>query len=106
MNILTVIPARGGSKGIPRKNLRLLAGNPLLFYSIHNAINSKYKPDIYVSSEDGEILNIAKKFGVKTHKRNQNIADDKTTLDPVVYDCYIYAKEIECKEYDFDKSIF
>lgn len=100
MNILVVIPARGGSKGIPRKNLRLLGGNPLLFYSIYNAINSKYKPDIYVSSEDDEILNIAQKFEVKTHKRNENIADDKTTLDPVIYDCYCYAKEIECKEYD------
>ena len=100
MNILVVIPARGGSKGIPRKNLRLLGGKPLLFYSINNALNSNYNLDVFVSSEDDEILNIAKKFGVKTHKRNQNIADDETTLDPVVYDCYIYAKEIECKEYD------
>lgn len=100
MNILVVIPARGGSKGIPRKNLRLLGGKPLLYYSIHNALNSEYNLDVFISSEDDEILNTAKKFGAKTHKRNPKIADDKTTLDPVIYDCYLFAKQSEDKEYD------
>ena len=100
MNILVVIPARGGSKGIPRKNLRLLGGNPLLYYSINNALNSKYNLDVFVSSEDNEILNTAQKFGAKTHKRDSNIADDKTTLDPVIFDCYTHAKLSEKKEYD------
>lgn len=100
MDILLVIPARGGSKGIPRKNLRLLAGKPLLFYSISNAIECRYKPDIYVSSEDDEILSIAKKFEVNTHKRGKNISDDRTTLDPVIYDCYMYAMKVENKNYD------
>ena len=45
--------------------------------------------DIVVSSEDDEILNTAQKFSAKIHKRDLNIADDKTTLDPVIYDCYI-----------------
>ena len=76
MKIVTIIPARGGSKGIPRKNLRLLGGQPLLYYSIRNALNSNYTLDIFVSSEDDEILNTAQKFGAKTHKRNQNIAND------------------------------
>ena len=57
MNILVVIPARGGSKGIPRKNLRLLNVKPLLYYSINTALNSKFDLDVYVSSEDEEILN-------------------------------------------------
>lgn len=100
MEILIVIPARGGSKGIPRKNLRLLSGKPLLFYSINNALESKYKSDIYISSEDDEIINVVKKFGVKTHKRKHNIADDKITLDPVIFSCYEYAKSIENKEYE------
>ena len=99
MNILVVIPARGGSKRIPRKNLRLLGHKPLLFYSINNALNSKFGIDVFVSSEDDEILNTAVKFGAKTHKRNENIANDKTTLDPVIYDCYLHAKNIEKKEY-------
>ena len=73
MNILIVIPARGGSKGIPRKNLRLLSGKPLLYYSIKNALNSNYDLDLFVSSEDDEILNTAQKLGAKTHKRDLNI---------------------------------
>jgi CMP-N-acetylneuraminic acid synthetase len=48
--ILVVIPARGGSKGIPRKNLRLLNNKPLIYYSIQTALNSKYNLDVYVSS--------------------------------------------------------
>jgi len=100
MNILVVIPARGGSKGIPRKNLRLLGGKPLLYYSINNALKSKFNLDIFVSSEDDEILNTSKKFGSKTHKRNPKIADDKTTLDPVIHDCYMYASKSEGKDYD------
>lgn len=100
MNILVVIPARGGSKGIPRKNLRLLGEKPLLYYSINNALNSKYNLDIFVSSEDDEILNTAQKFGAKIHKRDSNIADDKTTLDPVIYDCYIHTKQAVNKDYD------
>ena len=99
MNILVVIPARGGSKRIPRKNLRLLGHKPLLYYSINNALKSKFEIDVFVSSEDDEILNTAVKFGAKTHKRNENIANDKTTLDPVIYDCYLHAKNIEEKEY-------
>ena len=101
MNILVVIPARGGSKGIPRKNLRLLNGKPLIYYSIKTALSSKYNIDVYVSSEDDEILNIATQFGAKVHKRDISIANDKTTLDPVIYDCYTYAKTIENKEYSF-----
>ncbi len=101
MNILVVIPARGGSKGIPRKNLRLLNGKPLIYYSIKTALTSKYNIDIYVSSEDDEILHSATQFGAKTHKRDISIADDKSTLDPVIYACYSYAKETENKEYDY-----
>jgi len=101
MNILVVIPARGGSKGIPRKNLRLLNDKPLIYYSIKTALSSKYNLDVYVSSEDDEILNTATQFGAKVHKRDLSIADDKTTLDPVIFDCYSYAKKKEKVEYDF-----
>jgi CMP-N-acetylneuraminic acid synthetase/spore coat polysaccharide biosynthesis predicted glycosyltransferase SpsG len=101
MKILAIIPARGGSKGIPRKNLRLLNGKPLIYYSIKTALASRYDIDVYVSSEDNEILNTAIDFGAKVHKRDVSISDDKTTLDPVIYDCYINVKEIENKEYDY-----
>jgi len=101
MNILAIIPARGSSKGIPRKNLRLLNGKPLIYYAIKTALNSKYDIDVYVSSEDDEILNTAMQFGAEVHKRDNSIADDKTTLDPVIYDCYGHAKKMESQEYDF-----
>jgi CMP-N-acetylneuraminic acid synthetase/spore coat polysaccharide biosynthesis predicted glycosyltransferase SpsG len=98
--ILVIIPARGGSKGIPRKNLRVLNAKPLLYYAINTALKSKYKLDIFVSSEDDEILNLAGQFGAKIHKRNISIANDETTLDPVIYDTYIYAQKHEDKVYD------
>jgi len=101
LNILLVIPARGGSKGIPRKNLRLLDNKPLIYYSIQTALSSRYNLDIYVSSEDDEILNSASQFGVNIHKRDKNIADDKSTLDPVIYACYQYAKKSKNKDYNY-----
>lgn len=100
LNILVIIPARGGSKGIPRKNLRALAGNPLIYYSIKNALSSKHQPDVYVSSEDTEILSIAQKIGARTIKRNTNDAEDATTLDPVIFSAWQKAQAIEQKKYD------
>lgn len=100
MNILVIIPARGGSKGIPRKNLRTLAGKPLIYYGIKTSLNSKYAPDVYVSSDDDEILSISKQIGAKTIKRNPKLAKDVTTLDPVIYDAYNQAVGIENKKYD------
>jgi len=100
MKVLAVIPARGGSKGIPRKNIRLLNGKPLIYYSIRNALKSKYITDVYVSSDDDEILMLSKKFGAKIHKRDKSIADDKTTLDPVIYNTYKNIQEKENKDYD------
>ncbi len=86
--ILIIIPARGGSKGIPRKNLRILNGYPLIHYAIQTALKSKFSPDVYVSSDDDEILTIAKKFGSSVHNRKKSLADSKTTLDPVIIDAY------------------
>lgn len=100
MNILVIIPARGGSKGIPRKNLRLLGGKPLLYYSIKTALSSTFKPDVYVSSDDDEILNMATKFNAKTFKRHENNAHDNTTLDPVIYECFKAVEKIEGKSFD------
>lgn len=99
-NILIVIPARGGSKGIPRKNLRLLYGKPLIYYSITTALESKYNPTVVVSTEDDEIALIAQNFGATVHKRPANLADDKSTLDPVIYNAYQFAENSENKKFD------
>src|SRR5689334_13164562 len=100
MNVLVIIPARGGSKGIPRKNLRALAGKPLISYGIRAALASKFSPDVYVSSEDDEILSISRSFGAKVIRRDAGIAGDAITLDPVIYDAYRQAAERERKTYD------
>lgn len=100
-NILVIIPARGGSKGIPRKNLRSLNGRPLIYYAITNAKSIAIgDADVYVSSDDEEILTIASKLSAKTIKRDEKDAGDKVTLDPVIYDAYSKIKKIEEKEYD------
>ena len=61
--VLGVIPARGGSKRFPRKNVALLAGHPLLAYTIMAARKSERLTDFLVSSEDEEILDVARKYG-------------------------------------------
>lgn len=101
MNILAIIPARGGSVGIPRKNLRPLNGKPLIYYSITTAIKSKYNPDVYVTSDDSEILMFAERFGAKTHRRSKTLADSKTTLDPVIFDAYTNILINAGKQYNY-----
>lgn len=97
MKILAVIPARGGSKGIPNKNIRLLGDHPLIYYAINNAMNSKYITDIVVTTDSEEVGIIAKQMGVSIKKREPKLAEDHVTLDAVIYDA--------AKEYDADYVI-
>lgn len=98
-SILVAIPARGGSKGIPRKNLRMLYGKPLIHYSINTALASRYKPDVYVTTEDEEIALISQRLGASVVKRDKEKARDEITLDPVIHDCMLKAERIEGKRY-------
>lgn len=85
MKILAIIPARGGSKGIPRKNIRLMHGKPLIAYAIKNAIQSQWITDIVVSTDDEEIADIAFKYGSLAIIRPDELGKDDVTLDPVIY---------------------
>lgn len=86
MEILAVIPARGGSKGVPRKNIKPLAGKPLIYYSIEQAKRSKYISRIVVSTEDNEISEMAKEYGVEVIKRPLELAkDDSPTIDVILH---------------------
>lgn len=78
MNILAIIPARGGSKGLPRKNVKNLAGKPLIYYTIDEARKSKHLTRIVVSTEDGEIAAICRKSDVEVIKRPFELATDDT----------------------------
>ncbi len=82
--ILAIIPARGGSKRLPGKNIRLLAGKPLIAWTINAAQNSKYIDRIVVSSDSENILDISKEYGAETIKRPPNIATDSSTSFKVV----------------------
>ena len=86
MRILAVIPARGGSKGIPNKNIRLLNKHPLIYYAINNALHSKYITEIVVTTDSEEVGIIAKQMGVSLKKRVSELAEDHVTLDAVIYD--------------------
>ena len=76
---LAIIPARGGSKRLPRKNVLDLAGKPLIAWSIEAGLKSKYIDKVIVSSDDDEILKIAKQFGSNSIKRPNNLASDTAT---------------------------
>jgi CMP-N-acetylneuraminic acid synthetase len=81
---LAIIPARGGSKRFPRKNVAILAGKPLIAYAIEAARESKIFDLVCVSSEDDEILDIAEKWGAQTVlKRPAELADDSASLKEV-----------------------
>lgn len=86
MNVLAVIPARAGSRGIPNKNIRIIREHPLIYYTIKNAINSTIISDIIVSTDSPEVRIIAQQMGVKVHWRAASLCEDTVTLDSVIYD--------------------
>lgn len=100
MNILAVIPARGGSKGIPRKNVRLMNGKPLISYSIENAKSCDLITDIVITTDDEEIMGVARLNNINCVERSAELAGDKVTLDPVVYDAVIKMEQLNNKVYD------
>ncbi|QOP40325.1 cytidylyltransferase domain-containing protein [Sulfurimonas marina] len=93
---LAVIPARGGSKRLPRKNVLDLAGKPLIGWSIEAAQKSKYLDALLVSSDDSEILELSKNYGAATLLRPQELASDTATT----FDTLKHAIE-NSKEYDY-----
>ena len=98
--ILVVIPARGGSKRILRKNIRLLADKPLISYAINIAKSSRYVDDVVVSTEDLETLAIAEKFGASVIRRSPDLAGDQIPIDPVVFDATVQKEKLAFDEYD------
>ncbi len=100
MNLLAVIPARGGSKGIPRKNVRLMHGEPLIHYAIANGLSCPLIQDVAVTSDDEEILWIAQREGAIPLRRSSDLARDAVTLDPVIYDALLQMEARTGKRYD------
>jgi CMP-N,N'-diacetyllegionaminic acid synthase len=101
-NILVVIPARGGSKGIPRKNVKLLAGKPLITYAIEEAKKALPEAYILVSSEDEEIIQVAKDWGANVpFVRPEHLASDTAST----YDVLIHALDWYERQHDKVEAI-
>jgi N-acylneuraminate cytidylyltransferase len=83
-SIIAIILARGGSKGVPRKNLRLFAGIPLIVHSIIDARESELVERVYVSTEDAEIADISRQYGAEIIDRPLELADDKAASAPAL----------------------
>jgi CMP-N,N'-diacetyllegionaminic acid synthase len=87
LSILGIVPARGGSKGIPRKNIALLAGKPLLAYTAESALAARFLTRVVLSTEDPEIAEIGWKLGLEVpFLRPPELARDETPTIPVLQD--------------------
>ena len=85
MSNIAIIPARGGSKRIPRKNIKFFLEKPIIAYSIEAAINSNLFDEVMVSTDDDEIASIALKYGAKVpFLRSQKNSDDFATTYDVI----------------------
>lgn len=90
MTALVVIPARGGSKGLPRKNLMTVGGRPLIAWTIAQALAAQNGPDgirdliVAVSTEDPEIADVARVHGARVIERPVELAQDATPTEPVI----------------------
>ncbi len=85
--VLAIIPARGGSKGIPRKNIKLLAGKPLIAWTIEEAKKSKYVDRLILSSEDEEIIKVARELSCEVpFIRPKELSEDEIPgIEPVIH---------------------
>ncbi len=86
-SVLGLIPARGGSKGVPRKNIRVAGGKPLIAWTADEACKSKFLDRLVLSSEDPEVIEVAERLGIDVpFQRPLELASDNTPgIDPVLH---------------------
>ena len=97
--VVGLIPARGGSKGVARKNIRLLGGKPLIVYSINQAKRSRYLDRVIVSSEDAEILSVARDADCEVLQRPTELAQDDT------HSCLVMRHAIDTLEHSESRTV-
>lgn len=101
MKNLAIIPARGGSKRIPRKNIKEFLGRPIIAYSIETALKSELFDEVMVSTDDEEIAEVAREYGAEVpFMRSDENADDYATTVEVLLEVL---EEYEKRDYDFDQ---
>jgi len=103
---LCIIPARGGSKRIPRKNIKEFCGKPIIAYSIEAAIESGLFADVVVSTDDAEIAEVASEWGASVpFIRPKDLSDDFTGTTPVISHAIEELKKLG-REYDYACCIY
>ncbi len=101
MNVC-IIPARGGSKRIPKKNIKLFCGKPLIAYSVETALKSNLFDRVIVSTDDEEIVKVSKKYGAEVQMRPKELADDHTGTGDVVE----YVVKSLSQKYEFVCTVY
>lgn len=98
LDVLAIIPARGGSKGLPGKNIKLLDGRPLIHYTIEAALKSEYIQKVLVTTDDEEIASISKAAGAEIpFLRPAHLAgDDAKTIDVIKHALSFYEADSQC----------
>ena len=100
MSVVAIIPARGGSKSVPGKNIKLLAGKPLIAYTIESALKSKYVDEVIVSTEDEEIAEISMSLGAQVpFMRPSEFSTDSAKSIDVVKHAILKMEELTNKTY-------
>ena len=101
-SVLAVIPARGGSKGLPGKNIKVLCGKPLIAWSIEAGLGSKYIDEVMVTSDNYEIANVAREFGASVPflRPTELASDTATTMDTVKHVIDFYENKLH-KKFDY-----
>lgn len=95
-NIVAIIPARGGSKAIPNKNIKKICGKPLIAWAIEAALKSKVAERIIVSTDNKAIARVAKKYGAEVpFLRPRQLAEDSTAIEPVLKHAIEWLKKNE-----------
>ncbi|MFC2081224.1 pseudaminic acid cytidylyltransferase [Bacteroidota bacterium] len=107
MGNIAVIPARGGSKRIPRKNIKPFLGKPIIAYSIETALKSELFQEIMVSTDDDEIAQVAIRYGAKVPfiRSQKNSDDNATTLDVLLEVIEHYSTELNLN-FDYGCCIY
>jgi YrbI family 3-deoxy-D-manno-octulosonate 8-phosphate phosphatase len=93
--VVAIIPARGGSKGIPRKNVRLLNGKPLLAYTIEQATQSSFVTRAIVSTDDNEIASVAQRYGAEVVHRPAEISGDDASSESALLHALDWLEQVE-----------
>ena len=88
MKVVAIIPARGGSKRLPRKNIYPIWGKPMLYWSVLAAKQSKYIDEVWVTTEDEEIKKVALECGARVHDRDPILSGDKIYKMEAIRSCF------------------